>query len=341
MGIKILTVLLLILKIFGIALLVLLGILLVLLLIILFVPVRYRGSGYREEGDPVPVHAQLKVTWLLHLVRVSFGYPEEAFLKVKVLFFQILPAKEKKKKRKKGKAESAAGDAKNTETAETAENTDKLTGKDTEKVSEQKTSDEGNASEEKNPDKDRTGNGDERIGDDSDERIGDASDEDSGDDRRTLPDFARKLFSAIRNIKYTIRKIYDKIKHIIRNIRYYIKILQTESFKRAFALCREQLLWLLKTVLPRKVSGTFTIGMEDPATTGQILSIYGILYPLIGDSITVIPDFEKPVMEGNFRFKGKITAFTLIRIAAKIYFDKDLKRVIRLFKKEAVQNGRK
>lgn len=75
--------------------------------------------------------------------------------------------------------------------------------------------------------------------------------------------------------------------------------------------------------------------------TGQILSIYGILYPLIGDSITVIPDFEKPVMEGSFRFKGKITAFTLIRIAAKIYFDKDLKRVICLFKKEAVQNGRK
>ena len=81
--------------------------------------------------------------------------------------------------------------------------------------------------------------------------------------------------------------------------------------------------------------------MEDPAATGQILSIYGILYPLIGDSITVIPDFEKPVMEGSFRFKGKITAFTLIRIAAKIYFDKDLKRVICLFKKEAVQNGRK
>ena len=87
MVIKILTVLLLILKILGIVLLVLLGILLALLLIVLFVPVRYQGSGYREEGDPVPVHVQLKVTWLLHLVRVSFIYPEEAFLKVKVLFF--------------------------------------------------------------------------------------------------------------------------------------------------------------------------------------------------------------------------------------------------------------
>ena len=292
MGIKILTVLLLILKILGIVLLVLLGILLALLLIVLFVPVRYQGSGYREEGDPVPVHVQLKVTWLLHLVRVSFIYPEEAFLKVKVLFFQILPAKEKKKDDTAAKKE-AGSDVRDTS-------------------SDQKISDEGNT-----------------------------ADEDGGDDRRTLLDFVRKLFSAIRNIKYTIRKIYDKINHIIHNIRYYIKILQTESFKRAFVLCREQLLRLMKIVLPRKVSGTFTIGMEDPAATGQILSIYGILYPLIGDSITVIPDFEKPVMEGSFRFKGKITAFTLIRIAAKIYFDKDLKRVIRLFKKEAVQNGRK
>lgn len=303
MGIKILTVLLLILKILGIVLLVLLGILLALLLIVFFVPVRYQGSGYREEGDPVPVHVQLKVTWLLHLVRVSFIYPEEAFLKVKVLFFQILPVKEKKKKASNKK--EADGKKPKTDKKEVGSDVSDTT-------SDQKISDEGNA-----------------------------ADEDGGDDRRTLLDFVRKLFSAIRNIKYTIRKIYDKINHIIHNIRYYIKILQTESFKRAFVLCREQLLRLMKIVLPRKVSGTFTIGMEDPAATGQILSIYGILYPLIGDSITVIPDFEKPVMEGSFRFKGKITAFTLIRIAAKIYFDKDLKRVICLFKKEAVQNGRK
>lgn len=303
MGIKILTVLLLIPKILGIVLLVLLGILLALLLIVLFVPVRYQGSGYREEGDPVPVHVQLKVTWLLHLVRVSFIYPEEAFLKVKVLFFQILPAKEKKKKASNKK--EADGKKPKTDKKEVGSDVSDTT-------SDQKISDEGNA-----------------------------ADEDGGDDRRTLLDFVRKLFSAIRNIKYTIRKIYDKINHIIHNIRYYIKILQTESFKRAFVLCREQLLRLMKIVLPRKVSGTFTIGMEDPAATGQILSIYGILYPLIGDSIAVIPDFEKPVMEGSFRFKGKITAFTLIRIAAKIYFDKDLKRVICLFKKEAVQNGRK
>lgn len=303
MVIKILTVLLLILKILGIVLLVLLGILLALLLIVLFVPVRYQGSGYREEGDPVPVHVQLKVTWLLHLVRVSFIYPEEAFLKVKVLFFQILPAKEKKKKASNKK--EADGKKPKTDKKEVGSDVSDTT-------SDQKISDEGNA-----------------------------ADEDGGDDRRTLLDFVRKLFFAIRNIKYTIRKIYDKINHIIHNIRYYIKILQTESFKRAFVLCREQLLRLMKIVLPRKVSGTFTIGMEDPAATGQILSIYGILYPLIGDSITVIPDFEKPVMEGSFRFKGKITAFTLIRIAAKIYFDKDLKRVICLFKKEAVQNGRK
>ena len=303
MGIKILTVLLLILKILGIVLLVLLGLLLALLMIVLFVPVRYQGSGYREEGDPVPVHVQLKVTWLLHLVRVSFIYPEEAFLKVKVLFFQILPAKEKKKKASNKK--EADGKKPKTDKKEVGSDVSDTT-------SDQKISDEGNTAV-----------------------------EDGGDDRRTLLDFVRKLFSAIRNIKYTIRKIYDKINHIIHNIRYYIKILQTESFKRAFVLCREQLLRLMKIVLPRKVSGTFTIGMEDPAATGQILSIYGILYPLIGDSITVIPDFEKPVMEGSFRFKGKITAFTLIRIAAKIYFDKDLKRVICLFKKEAVQNGRK
>lgn len=156
MVIKILTVLLLILKILGIVLLVLLGILLALLLIVLFVPVRYQGSGYREEGDPVPVHVQLKVTWLLHLVRVSFIYPEEAFLKVKVLFFQILPAKEKKKKASNKK--EADGKKPKTDKKEAGHDV-----RDT--ASDQKISDEGNTAV-----------------------------EDGGDDRRTLLDFVRKLF---------------------------------------------------------------------------------------------------------------------------------------------------
>ena len=314
MGIKILTVLLLILKIFGMTLLILLGILLVLLLIVLFVPVRYQGSGSKKEGDPVPVYVQLKATWMLRIVRVSFIYPEEAFLKVRVLFFQILPVGKKKKREsiKKKDNKGCAGP----EAGKTSGQRDP----DTENIPDQKPDAECAASNAEDKDLDRDTN--------------------RGEESSTLPDFIRKLFSAIRNIKYTIRKIYDKIRHIIRNIRYYINILQTESFKRAFILCKEQLFRLLKTVLPRKVSGTFTIGMEDPAATGQILSTFGILYPLIGESITVIPDFEKPVIEGSFRFKGKITVFILIRIAARFYFHKDLKRVIRLFKKEAVQNGR-
>ena len=50
-----------ILKIIGIVLLSLLLLLVTVLLLILFVPVRYRVSGFRKQGDEVPVNVALKV----------------------------------------------------------------------------------------------------------------------------------------------------------------------------------------------------------------------------------------------------------------------------------------
>ena len=64
------SVLLSILKILGIVLLVLLGILLVFLLLILFVPVRYKVSAERDSGDEQTLQAQVKITWLFHILNM-------------------------------------------------------------------------------------------------------------------------------------------------------------------------------------------------------------------------------------------------------------------------------
>ena len=63
-------ILLLILKIIGIILAAILGILVLLVCIVLFVPVRYEVSG-KCEGNIDSLKAKIKVTWLLHLVRVD------------------------------------------------------------------------------------------------------------------------------------------------------------------------------------------------------------------------------------------------------------------------------
>ena len=96
----------------------------------------------------------------------------------------------------------------------------------------------------------------------------------------------------------------------------------------------KEVLCLLKRIAPRKIKGYLHIGMEDPATTGQILGYYGMLYPLIGEHIDVVPDFEHVILEGTLKIRGNITLFQAVRIACTIYFDKDLQKLIRLLKRE-------
>ena len=144
----------------------------------------------------------------------------------------------------------------------------------------------------------------------------------------------QKLWKLLKNIRYTIQSIYDKIRNIIHHIRYYYRVLQSELFRRTWEKYSKEVLCLLKRIAPRKIKGYLHIGMEDPATTGQILGYYGMLYPLIGEHIDVVPDFEHVILEGTLKIRGNITLFQAVRIACTIYFDKDLQKLIRLLKRE-------
>lgn len=144
----------------------------------------------------------------------------------------------------------------------------------------------------------------------------------------------QKLWGLLKNIRYTIQSIYDKIRNIIHHIRYYYKIFRSDLFRRTWEKCSKEALQLLKSIAPRKVKGYLHIGMEDPATTGQILGYYGMLYPLIGGHIDVIPDFDQVILKGSLKIRGHITLFQAVRTACVIYFNKDLRKLIKLLKRE-------
>lgn len=325
-----------ILKIIGIVLLCILAFLVVLLLLVLFVPIRYRVNGERKVPDDAPVRMKARVTWLLHLVSVSFFYPEQAYVKIKVLGIKVFStepkdekAKEKEKSSKKKNSDKKAEKAeeknsvKEAETIGTLETSEKDEINESERVETQK-------KQEVNEEADL-----------SEEEMMGSIDVEESEETPTFFGFFKKLWDGLKNIKYTIQKIYDKIREIIKNIRYYCKVLQSASFERAFGLCKNELFDVLTHILPGKLKGNFVIGTGDPASTAQILAIHGILYPLIGNHITVTPDFENTILQGDFSFKGRVTVFRLLISAMKLYFNRDLKRVIRLLKKEASVNVRK
>ncbi|MGN0377657.1 MAG: DUF2953 domain-containing protein [Suilimivivens sp.] len=311
------TVLLSILKIIGIILLCLLLLVFALLLLILFVPVRYQIKGYRKEGDEVPVRVVAKATWLLHILNVAFRYPEEAYIKVRIFCFTFFSTK--KKTQSKDKPEEPKKPVQDSVKTETTE-------RNAESVKEESVKEEG--AKEK-------GAVEEPSEKEHAQDTGEHSKITEEEENPKLSGFIKKLFTILKNIKYTICQIYDKIKHIIKNIRYYIKIVKSDAFQRAWKCCSREAILLVRNILPGKLKAEFVIGTGDPASTAQILSVQGILYPLLGEHICITPDFDNSIIEGDFFMKGKITVFKILKTAVKVYFNKDLRRVIRLFKKEA------
>ena len=61
-----------------------------------------------------------------------------------------------------------------------------------------------------------------------------------------------------------------------------------------------------------------------------------MLYPLMGQNVRVLGDFERAHIEGYVYMKGRIHAFPFLCAAAKVYWNKDIRTLMKLFKKEAV-----
>ena len=308
-------VLLTILKVIGVALLVLIGLIIFVVLLVLFVPVRYSLDAKKAEEGERPFTCLVRGTWLLHLLNIRFQYPDAAYLRVRILFFNVFCfGKEKDTEEKAGSTRSS----------------DKKHGR---KADEDPPPP---AKEETIPKKETAHKSDGDLPEkDISVKVDDPTEKKEAKEAPSLRGFIQKLLSILKNIRYTIAQICDKIKHIVNNIQYYLNILKSDTFSRAWKVCSGQAFSLLKSIFPGKWRGSLVIGTGDPAGTGQLLAVYGMLYPLLGAHISVTPDFERKILEGELFAKGKITVFQGLKTAWKIYFNKDLRHLIKLFKREA------
>lgn len=314
-----------VLRILGILVLVLLAIALLIILLVLFVPIRYTIAGQKSGAGTTALSFRVKVTWLLHILNLQFRYPNAAYLRVRIFCFTVFRSDRR----------AASSDPQKSHKI-SSEDTEKETCKN-ESAQVSKPDNQINSTNDQKPEsktKSRTDDNTEIKPEGSiEEKIKAESSE--AEEEPTKRGFFKKLIFLLKNIKYTITKICDKIKHIVKNIKYYLEILRSDSFKNAFSVCKTQVFALLKSVRPRKIKGSLLIGTGDPASTGQVLAVYGMLYPLIGNNIIVTPDFEHSVIEGDLFIKGKITVFCLLKAAWIIFFNKDIRRVIKLLKREA------
>ncbi len=336
-------ILLLVLKIIGIILAVILGILILLILVLLFVPVRYEVQG-RCEGTLDSLKGKICVTWLLHFVRADMLY-KNGRIKWRLRIAWL----------KKGNASSGGKRVDKDEhvpVKEIIENNEEIDEEQQlleelqREVERQK---EESENEKKKPENFKTEGDKENL--DTPQKIYKKSTSDQKIKERKpemeVPEkeksmagkkagrFYQKILSWLQKIKCTFRKMCDKIKSLLMKKEKIELFLQDEVHKGAYQKCKKELLRLLRHLKPKKVNVKMVYGFDDPYYTGQVLAFLSMLYPFIGNSTTIVPDFENQILKGSVYLKGKIYLCHFVQPCWNLFWCKNVRQTyhdIRNFK---------
>lgn len=319
------SILLTVLKIIGITVLIILGLILFILLLALFVPVRYRGQGEYQNG----IVAKVRASWLLHLVSLRGMYQNgqgiHYVLKILgITVYDNLKVDSGKTKHKKVKStKNKTEDVGEIQAASSEEN------RSGDVVSKAGPLGEGHhdnfygdisGDSPDEPELSATDSFSDKVHIRSNKKIGIV---------QKIKNILTKFVNFFKNIKFTFVKVCDTIMKIKDNINYYVKILQTDSAKRALTVCQKQFVYVLGKLSPQKYRVNLHLGFEDPAVMGEVLAVWGMLYPLHMGNIDLQPEFEQSVMEGDFSFQGHVSVFVFVRVACILFFDKDFKCLLK------------
>lgn len=288
-----------ILGVLGIVFLILLCVVLILLALVLFWPVTYKITGQKNTGA---LNVKVKLNWLLGLIRGRFLYPEPGNFVVKLLGITLFDSETSKDEEEAKETELGAG-AKATATDDRTSNAEGT-------VPSAETADEGKGT----------------SGDNEEEEfLSEIPDQVLPETEPPKKGIKAFVLSKYEKIKYTILKIYDRIKHICENITFYKELLQDEQTKGLLKHAKERILKILKNIRPRKLKADIIFGTGSPDTTGYALAVYGMLSPMLGTKINITPDFTQSIFQGDFYMAGHITIFQLLYHSLRLLFDKRLR----------------
>lgn len=333
-----------ILKALGILLLVLLFLVLLIVCTVLFLPFCYRAQVLKEEEGFACVKASGRVSWLFGAVALTASYEEQKPEAQILLFGASLETwKRRLKKIRRGEASVPRTEENETENAPEAEKTDTVKkqmpqrdAEKTQKAPDQKekqqkvTAQKEQPEQEQEPDAPKKSILERFFG-----RI------------EYLPEkllnlASRLLQTAFRLLELPFRlleKLEQKIqagRRLKRKWESVKKFFRSKMFREALLHAKKEVLYFLKKAAPKKVTGTVRFGFNDPALTGETLGILGMIYGKLPKDLSIQPDFEQEILQGDVRMKGSFQAVTAAGIALRLFRDQNLRKTIRHFKhKEA------
>lgn len=159
------------------------------------------------------------------------------------------------------------------------------------------------------------------------------SDDSDKDSENSENEDSREDSSENEENKEEKESVFKKIKGLKEKAEFYINLIKKNSTKRAFAFAKNNLLKMLKSILPKKGKINLWLGLENAGTTGEILGAYKALYDYIGKVVNFYPYFDRQYIECNLNVKGRIYSFVLLYRIIRIYLNKDCNKLIKTLRK--------
>lgn len=296
-----------ILKGIGVVLLALLLLILLIVLVVMLSPIRYKLQGEKKAE----LCGSFGVSWLFGAVKVDGGYTpaEQLKLKAKVLWFTLIGGEEKPKKEKKPKKKKAKKKEELKPDLQAAEKAEppKEEPKKEEPKAEPKPKVKQQRMEQKQPKTVR------RV------KLSEIEEKPPTEDTEiVLLEEDEEFFTGEEK-----EEKKEKIPPIVK------ELWSIEDKKGIFKALGKLLKRLMKGILPGDLFVKATVGTGDPATTGYVLALAGILTAKFGNDIQIRGDFTKATAEDiEVRVKGKIVLGKLVWAVLAFALTKPVRKAI-------------
>ena len=314
------SVILFLLKWIGILLLVLLCILLFLLVLVLFVPVRYEGSFEKKET----MSGFAKVTWLFRAFELTFFMEKETVIKARVLFWNLydsqkeememqtkpvlLEAREKKEPQKEKKKKEVSKPKEKPKEPQKQEKKAEIHLKKEEKQEEPKEIRKVKVSEIKEtPPKEL--------------------------EEKKEPEVKQAQVKRIKmkeTVEEEIEKEEEEKKEEKLDFNYFKNM---PDKKNTIKLGIKFIKRILKQVFPKRIEIEGEIGTGEPALTGQALAFAGISSAILHIHAHVKGNFEKQMIQGAVKAKGRIFLGGICYASLCFIFARPIWKIIKLYLK--------
>ena len=318
---------------------ILLGLVVLVLLLILFCPIRYQASAAKEGVSFFDASASARISWLFGGISFRLDYKDRnTGYELRILGIPVFRLLNYLRERKKKRQRTAGISKTNGQTLIPEDSIDVRTYKSL-------------PDSQAFTDTFHTANsvsGEDSPTDSSTDEFSNTTD--SEDQQRLIRKIENLCYSLGRKLRAlfeTLQRFWQKlcgipknienftltIKNICDKINMFRDFLEHPRVKAAIALVKDHFIKLLRHVFPTKIKGNLTFGSTDPSITGSVLAVLGMTIPLHKNCIAVTPVFEdKNILKGNISLKGRIYGVFLIKTALELYFNKNIKYVIRRWK---------